>query len=114
MYERVTAFCNKFNLLSMSQYGFRACRGTQDAVADLVEHVIKSLDEHKDLSALYVDVAKAFDSINHGILLHKMYKYGFRGNTHMWFTSYLQQRLQYVEVGGCKSLLRILRTGVPC
>jgi hypothetical protein len=113
MYERVTAFCNKFNLLSMSQYGFRACRGTQDAVADLVEHVTKSLDEHKDVSALYVDIAKAFDSINHGILLHKMYKYGFRGNTHMWFTSYLQQRLQYVEVDGCKSLLRILRTGVP-
>jgi hypothetical protein len=113
MYNRMISFTNKYALLSSAQYGFRAGRSTQDAIADLVEHVTMNLDEHADVSALFVDVAKAFDSVNHTILLHKLYKYGFRGVVANWLFSYLNGRMQYVEVDGCKSLLRMLRTGVP-
>lgn len=94
------AFYNKLKELSMSQYGFRLGTGMPDAFADLVEHVTWILDEHKDV---YVDVGKAFNSINHSILLHRN---GFQGITHMWFPSFLQRSLQYGEIGECKSLMR--------
>lgn len=67
------------NILFAEQYGFCSGRSTQDAVADLVEYVTKNLDRRCSISAPYIDVAKAFDSINHNILLYDLHKCGFRG-----------------------------------
>ena len=86
--------------------------GTQDAIATFVNFVANKLDKHKDVSALFLDVAKAFDSINHDILLYKLYCYGFRGVAHQWFASYINNRMQYVNADGVKFRLRLLRTGI--
>ena len=113
MYNRIVQFVDKYSLLSKWQFGFRSHKSTQDAIAYFVDHVTNNLDEHRDVCALFVDVAKAFDSLNHDILLHKLFAYGFRGKCYAWLSSYLHARLQYVEVDGHKSALRMLRTGVP-
>jgi hypothetical protein len=113
MYNRMISFSDKNNLISNSQYGFRKGRSTQDAVAKLVNFITAKLDGKLDVSALYVDVSKAFDSIDHDILLRKLCAYGFRGLAGTWFTSYLSARMQYVEYNGVKSSLCALRKGVP-
>ena len=62
---------------------------------------------------IFLDLSKAFDSINHQILLTKLHHYGIRGNAHSWFASYLLNRQQYSEYGDAKSSSQILRHGVP-
>jgi hypothetical protein len=69
MYCRLIAYIEKFNLLNSNQFGFRTGSCTQDTVAHLVESITKKLDNHNSVSVLFVDVAKAFDSTNHSILL---------------------------------------------
>ncbi len=113
MYNRMMSFADKYSLLTRWQFGFRPYKSTQDAIARFVDNVTSNLDEHRDVCALFVDVAKAFDSLNHEVLLHKLFAYGFRGNCHTWLSSYLHARMQYVEIDGHKSGLRLLATGVP-
>ena len=63
--------------------------------------------------AVFCDLSKAFDVINHKILLHKLNNYGLRGKINAWFQSYLSDRTQYVEIGGTKSNSQQIRCGVP-
>ena len=60
-----------------------------------------------------MDLSKAFDTLNHKILLNKLAHYGIRGTTLTWFTSYLQNRLQYVNIDGYKSVMLPITCGVP-
>ncbi|HIF15426.1 MAG TPA: hypothetical protein EYQ86_08990, partial [Bacteroidetes bacterium] len=64
-------------------------------------------------SSLFIDFSKAFDMVDHKILLHKMYHYGIRGNAHQWIKSYLSDRQQYVSVNGSESTRRNIEYGVP-
>ena len=107
---RMSAFISSKHLLSNSQYGFRKGRCTEQAVANLVNLVSENLDNAVDVFAMYVDVAKAFDSIDISILLCKLHAYGFRGTAHLWFKNYLRNRCQYVEKG---SAFKCLTHGVP-
>ena len=82
MYERIVSFACKYFLLAIQQYCFHSGMSMQNAVANLFEHVTMKLDQHCDVSALYNDVSKAFDSVYYDILLYKLYKYGYRGCVH--------------------------------
>ena len=115
LYVRLYAYFSKSSLLHAKQYGFRSGVSTQDALTNLVENVTKKLDNHESVSVLDLDVSnsKAFDSLNHEVLLFKLQSYGLRGIAYKWFESYLSARMQYVECNGIKSRLRMLRTGVP-
>jgi hypothetical protein len=113
MHNRMVAFLTEHSLISKRQFGFQSGKNTSDAVADVVNFVTNRLNERDDIGALFIDVAKAFDSISHSITLHKLSHYGFRGATYSWFKSYLSGRLQYVECNGTKSSFHILRAGVP-
>ena len=113
MYNRMLQFIEKYLLITEWQFGFRPHRSTQDAISHFVEYVTGNLDGKDDVCALFIDVAKAFDSLDHDVLLYKLSAYGFRGNSYAWLNSYLHKRMQYVEVQGHKSALRLLKTGVP-
>jgi retron-type reverse transcriptase len=113
MYNRMIKFLNKFNVLHAAQYGFRSGRSTESALIDLNEYVSKYLDQSMHVFALYLDVAKAFDSINHSVLLNKLAHYGFRDKANAWFHSYLSNRFQYVSIANNSSNLRLITHGVP-
>ena len=87
--------------------------GTQGATATLVNYVANKLDNHENMSAIFLDAAKAFDFNNHDVLLNKLYYYGFKGVAHQWFASYIKNRMQlFVNADSVQSRLRLLRTGL--
>ena len=86
---------------------------TIDAIIDFTADVLPSLDKREQCIAVYLDLSKAFDTINHGILLNKLEYYGIRGKVLVWFKSYLFQRRQYVEYKGVQSEIKHTEYGVP-
>lgn len=105
MYNRMLSFINKYELLSSSQFGFRKNCNTELAMLRTLDFITSSLNAGTPSIGLFVDISKAFDSINHAILLDKLLCLGFRGVVYSWLSSYLSQRFQYVEVNGVKSSL---------
>ena len=112
MYNKMVLFIDSQPILHFYQFGFRSHVGLQDAIATFVNFVANKLDKHENVSAIFLDVAKAFDSIDHDVLLNKLYCYDFRSVAHQWFASYIKNRMQYVNADGVKSRLRLLRTGM--
>ena len=76
-------------------------------------NVLSALDEGKYACGIFVDLQKAFDTVNHKILLDKLSHYGICGNMNEWFKSYLQGKNQIVSINGVESELRELIHGVP-
>ena len=71
------------------------------------------IDSNEAICSIFLDLSKAFDTVNHQILLHKLYRYGIRGVPFQWFKSYLESRTQYVEVENVKSNPLSSKCGVP-
>jgi hypothetical protein len=107
------SFVLKNNLLNESQYGFRSKRSTSLALLELTEEITKSVDSKKITIGVYIDLKKAFDTINHDLLLKKMEQYGIRGIANDWVKSYLSNRFQYVQYDDCKSDSLKVLCGVP-
>ena len=88
VYNRMNNYFIEINILSTYQYGFRQGKSTQQAIFGLTKYIYSNLNHKKIVAAVCLDVSKAFDSINHSHLLHKMSKIGFCNNTLAWFKSY--------------------------
>ena len=113
VYKRLENYLVRHEILCSNQYGFRKGRSTSLAILDMVDKISNAID-NKDYSiGVFVDLSKAFDTLNHKILLNKLAHYGIRGTTLTWFTSYLQNRLQYVNIDGYKSVMLPITCGVP-
>jgi len=112
LYRRLDDYFTKNNLLSQQQYGFRNNHSTSLAITDLHENLLRNLDNKLISCAVFLDLRKAFDSVNHSILLTKLEHYGVRGNALKLIQSYLSNRKQYVQGGNIKSLNSII-SGVP-
>ena len=97
VFNRVYAFFSKHNILFEAQFGFRKKSSTSHAATMLVEKITQAFECKKKALGVFLDLSKAFDTINHKILLSKLYHCGIRGIAHEWFKSYLVDRLQYVE-----------------
>ena len=111
--KRLDIFLDKFEVLHSSQYGFQKNRSTSVALLDLIESITNAIDNKKATIGIYIDLKKAFDTIDHKLLLNKLEKYGIRGNANNWVRSYLDNRLQFVHYNGCNSdFLRVV-CGVP-
>ena len=80
-----------YNLLYSSQYGFRKSHSTEHAVLDIVEDILRNMDKRYFSCGVFIDLKKAFDTVNHEILLDKLNFYGFRGLNNDWFQSYLKK-----------------------
>jgi len=111
--SRVVNYLEHFNLLSPHQFGFRAKFSTEHAIIDIYEKLLKNLDSGLTSCAIFLDLAKAFDSVSHNILLKKLEKYGIRGNALNLFQSYLDSRSQFVKINNNSSSLIDIEFGVP-
>ena len=83
------------------------------AALELVDRIHKQIDENKIPFSVFLDLSKAFDTLDHDILLHKLQYYGITGTALDWFRSYLTERYQYVDYNGASSSMKLLTTGVP-
>ena len=113
MHARITEFLNKNSSLHERQYGFRAGRSCEHALLDAQNILLNSLHRNQISLLLLIDFSKAFDMVDHSILLHKLQHYGIRGVAHQWMASYLKNRNQFVSVGGFDSTCKNLEYGVP-
>ena len=111
--DRLNSFLKAFNVLTEARYGFRANYSTQLAVFDLIHKITQSLDKSHTTIGVFLDLSKAFDTIDHDILLKKLFKYGIRGIAWNGFNSYLSNRKQFVEWEHCKSSFQTIKCGVP-
>ena len=95
------------------QFGFRKNHSTNHALIEITENIRKALDDKKVACGVFVDLKKAFDTVNHDILTEKLKFYGIRNTANEWFKSYLGDRQQFVSILGHESRTRPMPHGVP-
>ena len=100
-------------LLSPVQFGFRSRRCTSQAVLRLSEHIRGNMDIGNLTGAVYIDLKKAFDTVNHNCLLAKLPYYGIANNELKWFEDYLFGRSQFVQYNSLNSEVESVTCGVP-
>ena len=113
MHKRLYSFLNDNNILYSNQFGFRKNNSTTFALAQITEMIKETIDNKKIGCGIFIDLRKAFDTVNHNILLTKLEHYGIRGIALNWFKSYLSNRKQYVFLNGESSKLQPITSGVP-
>ena len=113
VHDQFVSHLLKFNLFSVYQSGFRPSHSTQDVLLYVVDCWRKAIDDSKFVVAGFLDLAKAFDCVNHNILLDKLARYGVVHSSQTWFKSYLSNRMQSVKFGGSLSKWGAVRVGVP-
>jgi hypothetical protein len=113
IYTRLYSFLLSKNIIYENQFGFRKGHSTSHALNYSVSHIESSLREKKHVIAIFIDLSKAFDTIDHSTLMKKLDNYGIRGNAHCLITSYLTNRKQYVNVLGEDSDKLPILFGVP-
>ena len=113
MYNRIEEFLTSSNILYNMQFGFRKKFSTNHALLSIVEQIREAMDCKTYTCGVFIDLEKAFDTVNHDILLSKLNYYGIRGVANSWFTSYLFKRHQSVRINGEMSTKREITCGVP-
>ena len=103
IYIRLNKFLKKYNIIFNKQSGFREKHSTEHATAYLSSKLYNALDDRKKALCVYMDLSKAFDTINIDILIEKLHHYGIRGIANDWFKSYLKDRKQFVVIGSHQS-----------
>ena len=113
--KRLVNFLDKFDILYSHQYGFRINHSTVHPIMHFLKDISNANDKPtKDSTlGLFIDLSKAFDTINHSALLTKLNHYGIRGVANLWFNSYLSNRMQYTVVNDTKSEILNILCGVP-
>ena len=111
--NRLMNFLNSNNLLYLRQYGFRKNMSTSMAIMELVENITNAIDNGKFTIGVFIDLKKAFDTVDHNILVTKLDHYGIRGVAKKWLSSYLENRKQYVCFNGTDSGFLPVSCGVP-
>ena len=112
-YNRLLSFFQRYKILYDMQFGFREKRSTEMAIMMLLDKIIDALEKGRYVIGIFLDFSKAFDTVNHKILLSKLETYGVRGIANDWLASYLDKRTQYCTFNGHKSSTRTINCGVP-
>nr|CAH7765474.1 unnamed protein product [Callosobruchus chinensis] len=109
-YTRLCKFIESNNLMNNCQHGFRPKRSTESALAELCQFVYKTLNNHENSIAIMFDLSRAFDTINHKLLLEKLQRSGVRGVTNKWVSSARKKAKIYKEGG----VVVVVETDTPC
>ena len=114
VYKRVYSYLLKFKLLSPNQFGFQCSVSTSHAISAVYDDLLNNADKKYYSCCLFMDLSKAFDAVDHNILLRKMsHQFGIRGLANKFFESYLSNRFQYVRINNSRSKKAKIIYGVP-
>ena len=113
IHTQLYTYFDENELLSEQQYGFREKHSTELAAVKLVDYINHEMDIGNTPEAIFIDLSKAFDTLNFHILIHKLQFYGLSGNSLALMKSYVTGRMQYVLFNKTKSDLAIITTGIP-
>ena len=97
IYKRTYGFFEEQNVLNNSQYGFRSKHSCEHAIAELLGEVVKHKYQGEFTVAIFLDLSKAFDTLEHSVLYSKLERYGIRGLALKWFQSYLHNRQMRIK-----------------
>ena len=113
MHMRLYSFLEQQKSIFPSQFGFQKNKSTMHSLIEIVEKIKYCIEEKKYGCGIFIDLKKAFDTVNHNILLNKLEHYGVRGTSLSWFSSYLNNRSQFVSYNNISSGTRNITCGVP-
>ena len=113
VYNRLIDYLSKYKIFSDNQFGFRKHHSTEYALALLYDKIFSAIDSNEVTVGIFIDLSKAFDTLNHQILLDKLQHYGIHGVAFDWFSNYLKSRQQFVQFNGCHSSHHLIKCGVP-
>ena len=112
IYNRLLSYLDKHKVLSNSQFGFRKTHSTEYALTLFYEKISSAIDNKEISVGIFIDLSKAFDTVNHEILLDKLRYFGIRGVAYNWFASYLNNRQQFVQFNDTSSSRHVIKCGV--
>ena len=113
VHKRLVNYLGKYKLLIKHQYSFQKGKSTEHAILDLHKDIVEAIEKKEKACAIFLDFAKAFDTVNQKILLKKLEYYGKRGVPLIWFQSYLHNRQQCVKINQSTSNSRTVTCGIP-
>ena len=106
-------YLEEYNFISIDQYAYLKRHSTITSLHRVIDDWLESMNDEMLIGAVFYDISKCFDSINHSLLLRKMFKYGFRGIEQTLFKIYLNSRKQKVNLNGQQSSFLLINDGVP-
>ena len=113
IYNHLYTFLEKYGIFVLVSIWFRKGYSTEQAVLEITDSRKKAMDKKLVTCGIFLDFSKAFDTINHDILLSKLYRYGIRGNPLRWFENYLYNRNQVFKIGDTISSSQTIICGIP-
>lgn len=113
IFDKIVNFFLKFNILAKCQFGFQKGKSTKSAITNFLKSLYDNLNNKNRCVGIFLDLSKAFDLVNHELLLDKLYIYGLRGKIYMWIETFLSERSQIVEIQGYRSDKQNIDCGVP-
>ena len=113
IHARLNYFVTESKIICQNQFGFQKGKSTEQAVSNFMENIYSSLNSKKITLSLFVDFSKAFDTVNHSILLKKLELYGIRGVPLELIKNYLTDRYQLTKIQNSFSSSKLIKTGVP-
>lgn len=111
--KRLLEFLDKHHIVTDRQFGFVKNSNTENAIMNFLENTVKAMDKSTKCLAVFLDLAKAFDTVDHDLLMEKLHNYGIRGNAYVLMKNYLSNRIQRVKIGDEISEDQIVKTGIP-
>ena len=113
MYNRLYKFLLENNILYQKQLGFQNAHSPEHAILQLVNQMTEAFSQGKYTLGIFLDLSKAFDTVNHNILLEKLKAYGIQSENLKWFRSYLSNRKQFILYDDFKTEVKIVKCDVP-
>ena len=113
MYKRLYNHLSQNHVLYLKQFGFQKSHSTEHAIIQLIDQINSSFEKNNFTLGVFIDLSKAFDTVDHHILISKLENYGVNGNNLHWFQSYLKNRKQYLNFNNKITTLSQITCGVP-
>ena len=113
VHDQLLAFMQLCKILILNQFSFKKLHSTITSLINVCDYWYENINDKKVNIALFLDLKKAFDTVDHEILISQLESYGVHGDAKKWFVSYLSDRYQYCSLNGCRSTAKRVTCGIP-